>query len=370
MTPSRDADDRPPGPARADDGGGRAARLALGLVQAAGSGGSVVSAARALLEVVHGDPAVCACALDLVEPVPDGVRTAYSIGYRPATLAYLGSPTFLERDPGYRLLCEHPDRPTRTWRDVEGYEASVSVVRVFRPSGYTGGATTRLLTAGGRHVANLHLSTAGGRDPDVTLIAALDLAGATLASLVDRGRSAAAVADEVAPGAAAAVVTDEGEVLVVPGRPVPHPDVLGAVRTLLAGAGAPNAAYRTVVGTRPHAVRLVAVRTGWLVLVEAGEPPHGLSARELEVLTLLADGHTNRGAARRLGITERTVAHHVEHIMVKLSTTSRAGAAARAAGEGLLLLPRAQPSSGRASSGAGSAKRSSTLRVRRETSLS
>jgi DNA-binding NarL/FixJ family response regulator len=56
-----------------------------------------------------------------------------------------------------------------------------------------------------------------------------------------------------------------------------------------------------------------------------------LSQRELEVLDLIKDGMTNRSAAFRLGISERTVREHVARIFLKLGVTSRVKAAVIAA---------------------------------------
>lgn len=52
-----------------------------------------------------------------------------------------------------------------------------------------------------------------------------------------------------------------------------------------------------------------------------------LSAREQEVLRLLARDHTDREIARRLDIRERTVRAHVSRIILKLGVASRVGAA-------------------------------------------
>ena len=57
-------------------------------------------------------------------------------------------------------------------------------------------------------------------------------------------------------------------------------------------------------------------------------PGHGLSARELEVLRLLARGKTNREIAAVLVISEHTVARHVQNIYAKLRVASRAAATA------------------------------------------
>jgi DNA-binding CsgD family transcriptional regulator len=56
--------------------------------------------------------------------------------------------------------------------------------------------------------------------------------------------------------------------------------------------------------------------------------PHGLSARELEVLLLVAKGKTNKAIADALFLSEKTVDRHVSNIFVKLDVPSRAAATA------------------------------------------
>ena len=59
----------------------------------------------------------------------------------------------------------------------------------------------------------------------------------------------------------------------------------------------------------------------------AGEP-HGLSAREVEVMSLIADGQTNGEIAARLFLAEKTVKNHVRRIYSKLGVGSRPAAIA------------------------------------------
>jgi HD-GYP domain-containing protein (c-di-GMP phosphodiesterase class II) len=66
------------------------------------------------------------------------------------------------------------------------------------------------------------------------------------------------------------------------------------------------------------------------------EGPAGLTAREIEVLQLLARGLPNKEIAKRLVITPKTVGNHVEHIYAKIGASSRAGAALFTLQHGLL----------------------------------
>jgi DNA-binding CsgD family transcriptional regulator len=61
----------------------------------------------------------------------------------------------------------------------------------------------------------------------------------------------------------------------------------------------------------------------------------GLSPREIEVLRLVAQGHTDREVAEALFISRRTVTTHVTGILNKLGVENRAAAAVWAARNGL-----------------------------------
>jgi len=61
-----------------------------------------------------------------------------------------------------------------------------------------------------------------------------------------------------------------------------------------------------------------------------------LSARELEVLNLVAAGHSNTDIARRLHLSETTVKSHLAHIYPKLGVSSRTAAVAAAREAGVI----------------------------------
>jgi two-component system NarL family response regulator len=64
----------------------------------------------------------------------------------------------------------------------------------------------------------------------------------------------------------------------------------------------------------------------------------GLTAREVEILKLLAVGHPNKQIARRLGISEKTVRNHVSHMYEKLQIYDRSQAVLYAVRKGLVEL--------------------------------
>ena len=148
-----------------------------------------------------------------------------------------------------------------------------------------------------------------------------------LAGLARRAEDAArhlAVARELATrggGAVhlAGVLTAEADLARRLGREREARRYLGRARETLARRGAaPDLEQRLPsVGRPPRAV------------------PGGLTARELEVLRLVAAGRTNREIADALMISEKTAINHLTHIFEKLRLTSRAAAAAYALREGL-----------------------------------
>lgn len=78
------------------------------------------------------------------------------------------------------------------------------------------------------------------------------------------------------------------------------------------------------LGAKPDLARLDALTRR--ARTRAGD--HGLTAREREVLALVATGRTNRRIAEDLSISEKTVARHVANLFRKLGLSSRAAATA------------------------------------------
>jgi DNA-binding CsgD family transcriptional regulator len=82
-------------------------------------------------------------------------------------------------------------------------------------------------------------------------------------------------------------------------------------------------------------------------MAPAASDTFGLSRREREVLTLIADGRTNREIGERLFISQKTVGVHVGNILAKLGVSGRVEAAAVAIRLGLTDTGPARTATGR-----------------------
>jgi DNA-binding NarL/FixJ family response regulator len=89
-----------------------------------------------------------------------------------------------------------------------------------------------------------------------------------------------------------------------------------------------------------HSIYLAGARP---VAVPAASPPiddsPGLTRRELEILQLVAEGHSNAELARMLWVTEQTVKFHLSNIYRKLDVSNRTEASRWAQLRGLLAAP-------------------------------
>ncbi|NKY46380.1 response regulator [Nocardia cerradoensis] len=101
-------------------------------------------------------------------------------------------------------------------------------------------------------------------------------------------------------------------------KDTPPPELLAAVRGAAAGESVLSPSVASKLMTRVR------------------KPDTTLSAREIEVLRLVADGHSNRDIGKHLFLSETTVKSHLVHIYSKLGVRSRTSAVARARERGAI----------------------------------
>jgi DNA-binding CsgD family transcriptional regulator len=208
------------------------------------------------------------------------------------------------------------------------------------------------LIAGGRHVGFLALLWGDETPPSTSARRALGRLAPLLARALDPMPSLVAAASLVEGATAGLVLWADGESATLPGL-ADHPLLaLGSAVPALAraqiqegraycsflwpvgGRRAPGGHLRVTVLAITEPVPLHVV--GMVLLSPPGDL-RGLTPRELEVLGLLIDGGSNAQIAHALVVAQRTVAAHLEHIMIKLSAPSRTLAAVRAERAGLYV---------------------------------
>ena len=116
-------------------------------------------------------------------------------------------------------------------------------------------------------------------------------------------------------------------------------DILGAVEAGASGyllKDAPPDELLTAVRAAAAGESALAPAVASRLMARMRAPRVSLSAREIEVLRLVADGASNADVAARLHITDATVKTHLVHVFSKLGVTSRTAAVARARAVGVL----------------------------------
>jgi two-component system, NarL family, nitrate/nitrite response regulator NarL len=137
----------------------------------------------------------------------------------------------------------------------------------------------------------------------------------------------------------------EAPALVVLGESLPRGWAVRAVRSGVRAVVSRNASADAIgAAIEAAAVGLVVLPADALAEVPAGTaarsaaPPEPLSAREAQILALLAEGLVNKQIAARLGISRHTVKTHLAALFHKLGVSTRAEAVAAGARAGVILL--------------------------------
>jgi DNA-binding CsgD family transcriptional regulator len=238
------------------------------------------------------------------------------------------------------------DAVPRRQRDVDPRKVP-SIETVLWPQGFCEGLTMCLFAADGRYVGMLNLSTETRTEPSDEARDAIGLLNRTIANVVDLTASLRLVAGAMGRDCVAVGLGADGRTVALPGVPshpvlhAPSPvPAIAAEHALRAGA-----ARFLWPGDDGGFVRIHAIACGdaadhghrAIVIARPERDVEGLTRREVDVLSLLADGRSNAEIAAQLAIGDRTVGTHVERILEKLEVPTRAAAAARAERDGLWL---------------------------------
>jgi DNA-binding CsgD family transcriptional regulator len=264
-----------------------------------------------------------------------------NFGYSDKVLDNLHSEEFFEI-MNFLDLPSH-GRPVRM-KDLPGDPLdNWAVSDVLLPAGYREGMTMCLRTSDGRFVGVINLSTTDNAHPSDLARDVLFQLCTALGNMADPLRSRSWVHALLGSSASAIGLDKEGTAIELPGI-LSHTllqgdtELLAAARkSALMGSWStfvwPNDDDFLRVRVLPCTAEVPITTLVSLDAIDIGPFTH----RELEVLTLAAEGLSNGEIGEALVITSRTVATHVEHILDKINAPNRAAAASFALREGLIL---------------------------------
>jgi len=317
------------------------------------SGVSLMERAQGLLERLDGWLPVDATWLALCDPESNSYTTVGSTGLDRSIVDYLDRPAVAQE---IQLTEIGQNRPP-----VSVAELPVAVdelptwAECLIPAGFREGLGVPLFEHGGPYLGMLSLLFSSEQPPSAALRDRLTHLAPLIARGVSPMRSLLASARLVQGATAGCILHRDGTAYPLPGLEdhsllvADSPVVTIAREALSAGLVYQSFMWPTHDG--PGLTDHVRIT----VLVAADVPPflvgtvlltphvrcRGLTSRELEVLGLLVDGRSNQQIATWLSVAPRTVAAHMEHLLVKMEAPTRTLAAVRAAREGCYVPPSA-----------------------------
>lgn len=282
-----------------------------------------------------------AAELASINPISGETVGITNTGYETAVLEGLRSAPFIE----LMYLLDLPDtgRPIRM-KDLPGDPLdNWAVSDLLLPAGYAEGMTMALRSPDGRFTGVLNLSTTSRDHPSDLARDVVAKLCTVLGSLVDPMRSGRWLAMLLGAESMAVGLDNQGCTVPLPGIAGHSLLTDGTDLVEVAQGAAGMGTWNSFVWPDDetwYRVRVVPCKdeqpiTSVISMDTFDIGP--LTRRELEVITLAADGLSNVEISNALVISSRTVGTHIEHILGKLSAPNRAAAVAYALREGLIM---------------------------------
>jgi DNA-binding CsgD family transcriptional regulator len=320
------------------------------LAETAASAGTTSERAQALLEVLRQVVPFDAAWLALADPLRSSYSSLASADLDDRVVDFLSGPLTAH---DIEVAGADRDRPPMSRSDLPiAAEEFPTWSDCLIPAGIHEAMAVGLFAHGGRYVGYLALLSGSRQPPSPATRRLLGRLAPVLAHGIDPMRSLLTAARLVRGATAGVVLRADGGCQALPGLQadallVPRSPVLAAARERIGdgnvyssflwpvgGSHAPGGHVRVTVLAAPEDV------PPWLTAMALLSPAtdlHGLTPRELEVLGLLVEGCSNHEIARTLVVAPRTVAAHLEHVLVKLGAPTRTLAAVRAERDGLYV---------------------------------
>ncbi|WP_374969651.1 response regulator transcription factor [Terrabacter sp. BE26] len=315
------------------------------MIDIAASPVPLLERARGLVESLDRWLPVEAIWLTLSDPGSHVYATVGITGLERPVLDYLDRPTVAREIQLAEL--NHDRAPVAVTELPVPIENHPTWAECLIPAGFRDGLAVPLVEPGGPYLGMLSLLYSSTQPPSGVVRDSIGQLAPLIARAVSPLRSLLATARLVRGATAGAVLLRDGSTYPLPGLEH-HPSLVDSVvldiarQTLLAGE-----VYRSFMWPSQHshgpahharitvlaAADAPAFVLGTLLLTPDAEC-RGLTPREMQVLGLIVDGHSNQQIATQLTVAPRTVAAHVEHILHKLEVPTRTMAAVQAERDG------------------------------------
>jgi DNA-binding CsgD family transcriptional regulator len=285
-----------------------------------------------------------AAEINTLHPISGEVTPLANVGYESDVLEHLHSQRFTELMKALALPIT--GRPVRM-KDLPGDPFdNWAVGDVLVPAGYSEGLTMCLRTTDGRVTGVINLSTTSPEHPSDIAKDAISSLCSVLANMADQTQSGKWLSMLIGSGQTAVGISNDGNPIAIPGLPGHDLFQPGSELISYAHKNASMNSWSSFIWPQNLNDDMFRIRvmpcsgenqpmSAVISLDVADVGP--LTHRELEVLTLAANGLSNLEIGAALQISSRTVGSHIEHILDKLGAPNRAAAAARAITEGLIL---------------------------------
>lgn len=319
--------------------------------------GSIVAGAirqaedpRTVLAPLRAIASFDAAMLAVRDPLTGRHQALANEGYEASLLSFINDEYLSCRT--YQIACSS-GRPMR----MRDYGPDFYQTRVYREflegAGYREGVTLVLRAEGiaGRVTGLLTMSFADSRAADDSARDGIEFVAPSLGQLVDVSLTPSWLASLLGSGAAAFLVDSNGAAAPASDDPEsaieqPSAAVLSVARAFLTSGNPSTRGYCSrrdnAQWDRVHLVRLSAEpyldTPRALLMLDYVPLPCGLTERELDVLTLVSRGLSNRAVGLVLRSSPRTVGTHVEHLLLKTGLTNRASLASYAVEHGVVRL--------------------------------
>lgn len=246
-------------------------------------------------------------------------------GYEDSVAEALTSERYVS-DPKWPEMQQR--RAPLRWADLPGHASTSTFFReVLRPHGLLEGLTLPLYAPAG-YVGMLALNVESRTPPNEDVVALLDACRPSLSGLLESA------------GHLALVISADGYVDLGDDVRLPN-GLVDSAQKLVSRRRSPGRFLIKGAGRDVYHAEIVPCSEGQgvehLVTWRPGLLPYGLTLRELDVVSGLVGGLSNREIAAIHNISDRTVSTHVERILGKFDATTRTALAASALGEGIYM---------------------------------